>query len=200
MDCFICAGYIEDGLEIWKRCKKHELKKEVKEEIKKEESVNIDFPKSDGDYLKVSSFQDQKLNLTYRGWEKKANEDRKDKSGSISSWKQNLKYVLRYSYPEFALDEAGERIKDADGNDKMNRYYDADFPHGYTIVYHFDEGKLETGSLPLFKAFCAVRPAVGEVLSIGKTGKDKETKWEVRRVEKKPLPDAQIGDSEESPF
>lgn len=147
--------------------------------------MNIEFPKQSNSYLSAKSFQDQLLTLTWKGWEKKANEDRPAKGKMpASTWKQNLKYVLRYSYPEFALDEAGEKRVNADGQPFRNSNYDPDYPQGYTVVYHFEEGVFESGSLPLFKAFCMVRPAVGDVLVIGKTGLDKETKWQVKKVTK----------------
>lgn len=169
--------------------------------------MNTDFPKSDSKYLKPSMFQDQEIPLTYLGWEKKANEDREVK-GQVKSWKQNLKYCLRYSYPEFAIDEAGEKIIGKDGEPFKNKYYDPKYPHGYTILYHFEEGQLETGSLPLFEAFCLVRPTPKDTIVIGRTGVDKDTKWKVRKIGKDQvtaktgeLPEIQIGTSdEEAPF
>lgn len=143
--------------------------------------MNTEFPKSEKQFLKAAVFQDQEIPLVYRGWTKKANEDRV-KDGTVqATWKQQLKYVLRYSYPEFALDEAGEKII-KDGQPVRNRNYDPKFPKGYSIVYHFEEGQLESGSLPLFSAFCLVRPKPGDVLTISRTGKDKDTKWTVRKI------------------
>jgi len=143
-----------------------------------------DFPKQANAYLNAKSFQDQLLTLTYKGWDKKANEDRPARGArQASTWKQNLKYVLRYSYPEYALDEAGEKLLDSEGLPFKNSNYDPSLPQGYTVVYHFDEGTFESGSLPLFKAFCMVRPKNGDTLVIGKTGKDKETKWSVKKVQ-----------------
>ncbi len=145
--------------------------------------MNTDFPKATGEFLKAEMFQDQEIPLTFKGWEKKANVDREGKNGKPgSTWKQNLKYQLRYSYPEWAKDEAGENILDKNGKPFKNRNYDPNYPQGYSVVYHFSEGKLETGSLPLFNAFCMVQPRPGDRLLIGKTGIDKETKWKVRKI------------------
>lgn len=167
--------------------------------------MNNEFPKSTSEYLKTEIFQDQEIPLTFKGWEKKANVDREGKNGKPgSTWKQNLKYMLRYSYPEFAKDEAGENILGKDNLPFKNRNYDPNYPQGYTVVYHFEEGKLETGSLPLFNAFCMVQPRPGDRLVIGKTGVDKETKWKVRKISgvqastKDELPEIQL--DEETPF
>lgn len=139
-----------------------------------------DFPKRENQFLKASAFQDSDIPLTFIGWKKKANEDIETKSGKVE-WKKRLKYMLRYSYPEFALDEAGEKQLDKDGNPKKNGNYDPNFPKGYSIVYAFEEGVLESGSLPLFNAFCMVRPKKGDVITIRREGIDKETKWFVRK-------------------
>lgn len=166
--------------------------------------MQSEFPKSNSTYLKTAMFQDTEVSLTYKGWDKKANEDREAK-GKTLSWKESLKYCLRYSYPEWAKDEAGEPRLDKNGKQFKNRNYDPNYPHGYTIVYHFAEGDLETGSLPLFNAFCSVRPSPNEVLLIHKTGIDKETKWRVRRASgefvpqehpKDELPDIQLDEPE----
>lgn len=147
--------------------------------------METEFPKQANSYLTAKSFQDQLLTLTYKGWEKRANEDRPARGKMpATTWKQNLKYVLRYSYPQYALDEAGEKKLNADGQPFKNSNYDPNYPQGYTIVYHFEEGVFESGSLPLFKAFCMVRPAPGDILVIGKTGFDKETKWAVKKATK----------------
>lgn len=147
--------------------------------------MNSEFPKLSNSFLNAKSFQDQKLTLTFKGWDRKANEDRPARGKlPASTWKNNLKYVLRYSYPQHQLDEAGEKILDAAGNARTNSNYDPKFPQGYFVVYHFEEGVFESGSLPLFKAFCMVRPKEGDILVIGKTGKDKETKWEVKKVQR----------------
>jgi hypothetical protein len=145
-----------------------------------------DFPKQSNTFLKSTSFQDQLLTLTFKGWDKKHNVD-KEATGKLpaSSWKFSLKFCLPYSYPEYAVDPlTGEKRTGKDGLPFRNSNYDPNYPQGYTIVYHFDEGVFESGSLPLFKAFCMVRPKKGDTLVIGKTGKDKETKWSVKRVQK----------------
>lgn len=167
--------------------------------------MNTDFPKQDTKFLKADMFQDSETTLTFKGWEKHANEDRTVK-GQVRSWKESLKYCLRYSYPEFAMDEAGEQRVGKDGKPFRNRNYDPKFPKGYTIKYFFEEGEFDSGSLPLWNAFCVVNPKPGEMLVVGKTGKDKETKWSVRRVSKRQasfsdqeLPEIQLNE-EEVPF
>lgn len=163
-----------------------------------------DFPVSTSKYIKADIFQDSEITLIYKGWDKKGNEDRPGKS----TWKDNLKYQLRYSYPEWAIDTTtGEKMLDKNGNPFKNSNYDPKYPQGYSIIYHFEEGQLESGSLPLFKAFSMVRPAPGDRVCISRTGKDKETKWKVRRVVKgephsvsmSDIPTIQI-DEEEQPF
>lgn len=144
--------------------------------------MQSEFPKSNSTYLKTSMFQDQEVPLTFLGWDKKANEDRVVDGKVVSSWKEKLKFCLRYSYPEMAKDEAGELRLDKNGKPFKNSNWDPNYPHGYTIVYHFQEGDLETGSLPLFNAFCGARPSPGELVLVFKTGIDKETKWRVRRA------------------
>lgn len=148
--------------------------------------MNTEFPKQKNTYLKAENFQDQQLTLTYLGWEKKHNEDRPAKgSYPATSWKQNIKFCLRYSYPEFAIDTvSGEKMMGKDGKPWRNRNYDPAYPQGYTVVYKFEEGELDSGSLPLFKAFCMVQPKPGDRLVIGKTGRDKETLWKVKKINK----------------
>lgn len=146
--------------------------------------MNTEFPQETKKFLNSKDFQDQKRTLTFRGWEKVANVD-KPASGRLpaSTWQQTLKFCLRYTYPEFAVDtQTGIQRKDAEGKPWKNRYYDPNYPQGYLIKYIFDEGVLESGSLPLWKAFCMVSPAPGNRLVIGKTGKDKETVWEVKKT------------------
>jgi hypothetical protein len=143
--------------------------------------MNTEFPKSENKFLQASMFQDQEIPLTYLGWERKGNEDITTSKGLIS-WKERLKYQLRYSFPEWAMDEAGEKRLDKNGNPFRNKYFDSAFPKGYSIVYHFQEGTLESGSLPLFEAFCLVRPRPNELISIGRTGKEKDTKWSVKKI------------------
>ena len=139
-----------------------------------------DFPKRENQFLKASAFQDSDIPLTFIGWGKKGNEDIDTKDGKIE-WKKRLKYQLRYSYPEFALDEAGEKQLGKDGQPRRNGNYDPKYPKGYSIVYKFEEGTLESGSLPLFNAFCMVRPKKGDVITIRREGIDKETKWFVKK-------------------
>ena len=55
---------------------------------------------------------------------------------------------------------------------------------GYFIIYGFDEGQLESGSFPLFNAFCMARPKSGDIVILKRTGKDKETKWIIGKVTK----------------
>lgn len=148
--------------------------------------MQTDFPDDFGKYIKASDFQDTDVTLTFLGWEKKANEDDPNTKKNPRTWKQKIKYVLRYSYPEIAVDEAGDQILNEDGEPFTNRYYDPAFPKGYTIVYHFEQGDLESGSLPLFRAFCKVKPKPGESVIISRTGENKETKWSVKRVEHHP--------------
>lgn len=144
------------------------------------------FPKSDNKYIKGSDFQDNETTLTFLSWEKKGNVDREGKNGKPgTTWKQNLKYQLRYSYPKFAVDEAGEKILDSDGKPFVNKHYDENFPNGYSIIYKFEEGQLDSGSLPLFNAFCKAQPSKGDTVKILRTGVDKETKWKVTKVREK---------------
>jgi len=148
--------------------------------------METSFPKQSSSFLKADSFQDQEVTLTYLGWEKKHNVDRPAKGKFPgSNWKQTVKFCLRYSYPEFAIDpQTGEKILNKDGTPWKNKNYDPKYPQGYTCLYKFEEGEFESGSLPLFKAFCMVQPVPGDRLVISKTGKDKETKWKVKRINK----------------
>ena len=140
------------------------------------------FPKQESKFLKAENFQDQEITLTFKGWDKKANEDDAAGKKGGMTWKQKLKYQLRYSYPEWAVDEAGEKIIGKSGEPFQNRNYDPNYPHGYSVIYFFEEGQLESGSLPLWNAFSFVNPVPGERLTISRTGKDKETKWRVVRA------------------
>lgn len=143
------------------------------------------FPVRKVGFFKADDFQDKEVTVTYVGWKKKSNDDRPARGKApATTWKHTLKYVLKYSYPEFATDEAGEKIIGRDGKPWKNKNYDPAHPRGYTCVYKFEEGEFDTGSYPLFKAFCMVQPAPGDRLVISKTGKDKETKWKVKKVNK----------------
>lgn len=149
-----------------------------------------EFPKRENQFLKASAFQDCDIPLTFLGWRKHGNEDVEKKDGSKIEWKKRLKYQLRYSYPEWAVDEAGERQLDGEGKPFRNKNYDPLFPKGYSIIYAFEEGILESGSLPLFNAFCMVRPAKGDIITIRREGIDKDTKWFVKKAHKD-MPHAQ---------
>lgn len=143
---------------------------------------NTDFPKPKSLYLKAEMFQDREIPLVFKGWKKKANEDDPPTRRNAQTWKQKMKYQLRYSYPEFAIDEVGQQRLGSDGKPFRNAYYDPNFPQGYSIVYAFDEGDFESGSKPLFEAFCMLSPKSGERILIKRTGADKETKWSVKRA------------------
>ena len=167
--------------------------------------MNTAFPQSNNKYLKAESFQDREVTLTYKGWEKKANEDDDPTKKNAKTWKQKIKYQLRYSWPEWAIDETGEKMLGSDGQPFRNRYWDPKHPHGYSIIYYFEEGQLESGSKPLFESFCMVGPKPGEKLTIKRTGIDKETKWFVRRygaltnVHPQEVPEIQVGNEELGP-
>jgi hypothetical protein len=146
--------------------------------------MQTEFPKSDKNYLNAKDFQDNEKIVTYRGWERKANEDRPAKGKmAASTWQQNLKYCLKYTYPEMAIDPmtAQQRL-DSKGQPFKNSNYLPEYPHGYTIVYHFDEGLFESGSSPFYEKFKSLQPKPGETLVISKTGLKENTKWAVNRV------------------
>lgn len=196
----MCDGFCshENVTDAWITCKKHRP-------IKKEEQMNESFPKSESKFLRTDIFQDNEVPLTFLGWDKEANKDVEIK-GSLVGWKQRLKYCLRYSYPEFAIDEAGEKRLSKDGKPFVNKNWDSKFPQGYFINYFFEEGQLTTGSLPLWEAFCMLRPRKGDRLLISKTGKDKETKWRIVKsscniASASDLPEIQLEeDHDQSPF
>lgn len=158
--------------------------------------MNTEFPKSENSFLKAKQFQDTQVALTYQGWEKKGNEGQTIK-GKVTSWKDNLMYCLKYTYPEFAIDQTGEKRIGKDGQPFRNRYYDPSFKHGYSILYHFKEGTLESGSLPLWQAFCQVGPKPGELLIISRTGQKEETTWKVQRASDTTIKHAQAAVDEE---
>lgn len=144
---------------------------------------NTEFPKSENTYLEAKDFQDQEKVLTFKGWKKKGNEDKKDKKGNITSWENRVQYMLKFSYPEMAFNpKTGQPILDKNGKPLRNRNYDPDFPHGYSIVYAFEEGTLECGSNPLWEKFCLVRPKVGDVISIKRVGSGMDTEWVIKKV------------------
>lgn len=145
--------------------------------------MNTDFPQAEhGQFLTPKDFQDNEKTLTYRGWERKANADRVKDGKIVKSWKDCLDYCLKYSFPEMAKDKAGEPILDDAGNPLKNRNYLPEYPQGYSIVYHFDEGQLESGSSPLFNAFKRVQPKVGERIVMMRTGEKTETTWLVCKL------------------
>lgn len=141
-----------------------------------------EFPNIERKFINASDFQDNEKHLVWKGYTKKANEDFTRKDGSVIPWKQRVKYMLRYSYPEMACDEFGEKRLTKEGKEFTNKYWDKRFPQGYSIVYDFEEGSLESGSLPLFESIAMLRPKPGEILSLFKTGLGKETKWKVKKV------------------
>lgn len=181
-DCAICGfwksweGFDYENakalFDYYKICNKH--KKEYLE-------METNFPKSQSDYIKADVFQDSQIPVRYIGYSKKANEDRTVK-GKVVSWKESLKFTLRYSYPEMAKDEAGELRLDKEGKPFQNQNYDPNYPHGYSIIYHFDIGNFESGSLPVWNAFKQLQPKPGDHLLISKTGKDKETRWTIKKA------------------
>jgi len=146
--------------------------------------MNTEFPKSNSTFIKAMDFQDNEKIVTYKGWERKANEDRPARGKlPASSWQQNLKFCLKYTYPEMAIDPmTGQHRFNKNGQPFKNANYLPEYPNGYTIVYHFEEGQFESGSAPLYKAFIALQPKPGETLVISKTGLNENTKWTVRRV------------------
>lgn len=157
------------------------------------------FPKSKTEFLKAEEFQDNEKLVTYLGWEKKANED-KEAKGKFpgSKWASTLKYCLKYTYPEFATDPmTGEKRLDKNGEPFRNMNYDPLYPHGYSVIYHFEEGVFESGSSPLFKAFTARQPKPGDKLLISRTGAKEETKWFVKKassVFKEEFPSRDVND------
>lgn len=144
--------------------------------------MNTSFPESTASYIKASDFQDREVSVIYQGWDYKPNEDRLKDGKVIKSWKDTLDYVLKGSYPEHRRDKAGEVVLDESGKPETNWNWKPEYPHGYSIVYHFDKGDLESGSSPLFNAFRRLQPKVGESLTIMRTGQLLETKWTVYRT------------------
>ena len=145
--------------------------------------METQFPKSEfGQFLSPKDFQDTEKTLTYRGWERKANEDRMKDGKLVKSWKDCLDFCLKYSFPEMAKDKAGEPILDSEGKPMKNRNFLPEYPQGYSIVYHFDEGQLESGSSPLFNAFKRIQPKVGERIVMMRTGEKTDTVWSVCRL------------------
>jgi len=133
-------------------------------------------------FFKNADFQDKPITLTYLGYEKIANEDDPPTKKNAKSWADKLKYMLPYSYPEWATDSQGNKIKNASGEAFKNRYYDERFPKGFYISYVFAEGKLDSGSRPLYEAFCVLQPTKGDRVMIERTGQGPDTRWSVDRV------------------
>jgi hypothetical protein len=147
--------------------------------------MNTEFPKSSSStYLSAKDFQDTTKTLTYLGWERKANIDRMKDGKVTKSWVDCLDYCLKYSYPEMATDKAGRPVCDEAGVPMRNRNWMPEYPQGYSIVYKFEEGDLESGSSPLFNAFKRLQPVSGEQITIKRTGQLLETKWFVGRPSK----------------
>lgn len=142
-----------------------------------------EFPKQPDNFLKVSDFQDNEKLLTFKGWDYNPNTDYVVDGVVKQSWKDRIKYCLAYSYPEKAIDKTtGEPILDKKGNQMINSNYKKEYPHGYSISYYFEEGTLNSGSYPLWRAFCSLRPKQGDVIRIMKTGEGKETEWKVKKL------------------
>lgn len=139
--------------------------------------METEFPKSQNNYLTAKDFQDNEVTLTFKGWNKKANEDRLKDGKVTKTWVDCLDYCLKYSYPEMAVDKAHRQILDDAGQPMKNRNFDPKYPQGYSIQYIFEEGTLESGSMPLFNAFSRLRPSVGERIVMMRTGELLETKW-----------------------
>lgn len=162
--------------------------------------MESEFPASTDTYLKAKDFQDCPTTLTYKGWDRKANED--DKEGekkTLLKWDEKIKYCLRYSYPQWATDENGVKRKSPQTGEAFeNSNYVEEFKHGYSIVYHFAEGDLESGSNPLYKAFCKLRPSIDEQITVLRTGAGLETKWSLKRAVAETA--KAVTSSEEVPF
>lgn len=149
------------------------------------------FPEARNRYLRAKDFQDTKIKLVYKGWEYVANEDDPidSKKKHKQTWKEKLPFVMSYSYPEFQIDRNTlEFILDDRGQKMRNSNYKSEYPHGYTIRYHFNEGELDAGSYPLFRGFCQLQPKPGEKVIIGRTGTLTETKWTVCREGEEGIP------------
>lgn len=161
-------------------------------------TLNTSFPQNNNKFLKASDFQDRPTTLTYKGWKKKANDDDPLDKPKRKTWIEKLDYMLRYSYPEWAIDTRTGEKRLSNGKPFKNANWDPEYPKGYSVVYVFEQGELESGSLPLFAAFCSVAPQPGEKLTILRTGKDKETVWSVTKangsVHKEDLPSIDFDD------
>lgn len=146
----------------------------------------MQLPKLKTQYLRAEDFQCNETILTYLDFDQKGNFDVVDESGAIKrKAKDVVKFQLSRSYPEWAIDkDSGEKRLDKNGNPFRNQYWDAKFPMGWTPLYKFEEGDLECSSKPFYELMMRLQPSEGDRISILRTGKDKETKWFVKRVGK----------------
>jgi len=140
--------------------------------------METQFPKPKNRFFRGKDFQDTTVQVTFKGWERVANQDDPPATQNLRTWKQKLKYQLAYSYPEWAIDtQTGEKQKGRDGKPYQNRNWDERYPYGYTIRYYFEEGQFESGSKPFYDQMCLLQPKVGDQLNIRRTGEGKETIW-----------------------
>lgn len=162
-----------------------------------------DFPDPKNNYLRAVDFQDRSIPLTYLKFEYKHNEDDAPNKKQPKRWQDKIKYCLPYTYPEYAINkDTLEQMLDSNGKPFRNSYWNPDYPHGYSILYHFKEGVLESGSKPLFEAFCRLKPKANEKIVIKRTGKQQETEWFVGRaadLKEGEVPTIQLDDSELQP-
>jgi len=151
----------------------------------------MDFPKPKNSFLKAADFHDNKTTLTYVKWERKSNDDRTDKDGKVvKKWQDCLDFNVKYSFPEFPKDKAGEPMKGKNGEAMRNSNYRPEFPRGYSLVYTFEEGVLESSAGSLWNQLCQLQPKSGEQLTLLRTGKTiVEMKWTVRRASNSDVPE-----------
>lgn len=143
----------------------------------------MDYPQVTSSYISAKDFQDNPTTLHFKKWEYVSNEDdAPDSKKKIrQSWKEKRQYVIGKSFNKHIIDDMGEKQLDDEGQPAINQWYLEEYPRGYTIKYTFEEGVLESGATPLWRAFCKIRPKAGDILTIGKTGFHAETKWSVKR-------------------
>jgi hypothetical protein len=145
-----------------------------------------EFPNIQSKYIKGADFQNNPTVLTFRDWCEEPNKDDEPGGKFTKTWKEKLKYILPYTYPEWAMDTiSGEKKVGRDGKPFKNQFYKSEFPQGYSIKYIFDEGEMKSGSLPLFKAFCRIKPIFGDKVRITRTGEGKDTSWTVTLLDKR---------------
>lgn len=151
-------------------------------------------------YLKNEHFQDNPTVLCFKKWEYVENvDDPADSPKKVKlTAKQKRKYVVGKSHRKFLIDDDGQPILDSNGDKIDNQWYIEKYPEGYTIKYTFEEGTLETGSTPLWKAFCTLKPKTGDMLEIVRTGEGTNTKWSVKKYVEKPKPTTEINGEEVS--